>query len=151
MSLNYEFMNERTLPYVFNFIEEFYKSSPYAEASFNSEKVLEWLKSTLQADKKKLLVLVALDAGLPVGVISGLANTLPFSDDVIAAEYFWWVTPEYRNSSAGLVLWKGYEWWATNIVKAKGIQMVSLSNLPLGKMYERKGYSKVEEAYIKWL
>jgi hypothetical protein len=148
------FMEEDDIPSIILMFERWHLQCKYKEASFNEKKVDKWLRSVVDGDKTKEVLLVWDYEGHPSGVLCGLATALPFSEDVVCAEYFWYIEEGFRQFGGAKLLWEAYEYWATNVVKAKGIQMAALDGMKekaLERVYKRKGYEPVERSYIKWL
>lgn len=66
-----------------------------------------------------------------------------------AVECFWYVKPGNRGD--GLRLLRAYEQWArtAGAVRIVMVHLCSLAPDSLGRLYERRGYKKVEVNYIK--
>lgn len=94
------------------------------------------------------LLLIAEQDGDAVGMIGFLCFAHHLSGERIAAEVFWWVSPDVRGS-LGIRLLKRAEQWA----KAQGvstIQMVAPTER-VGLIYQKLGYEPVERAYQRTL
>lgn len=93
--------------------------------------------------------LVAEVEGEAVGFFLGAVYQPLFSDDIIAAEMFWWIDKEHRGRKIALQMFKAFEEWSKEV----GATEVNVSDLQgvknLGKLYERLGYSKSEVTYKK--
>lgn len=85
----------------------------------------------------------------PVGFFLGAIYSPMFSEDIIAAEMFWWVDPDYRGKKVAVQMLKSFEDWANKA----GASQVNVSDLQgvknLDKLYERLGYTKSEVTYRK--
>lgn len=75
------------------------------------------------------------------------------TDCLVSQELFWWVDEEYRSTGVGLKMLNEAE----KISKQKGaktIMMLSLNDLDgdkVNKLYERRGYEKKEQTYMRAL
>lgn len=83
-----------------------------------------------------------------VGVIGFAITQDPFTGRKTALENFWYVVPEHRASGAGLLLLDAFE------ERAKGCQDIIMVHLvstgaTLSKLYEKRGYSLVEQSFKK--
>ncbi len=93
------------------------------------------------------------DANLVVGGFGGLFFPDSFSGELHASESFWFLNPEVRGTSIGLKLFNAFEAEA----KERGckaivmIHLAGLGDVPLDKLYVRKGYAKAEQIYRKIL
>lgn len=88
-------------------------------------------------------------AGEIIGAIGGVIFPDPNDGDLVASEMFWFVTPEARGCGLRLFTW--FEAWAVNR-GAKRIAMVHLETPGaerLAKLYERRGYRRVQTDYLK--
>lgn len=83
------------------------------------------------------------------GMIAGTLGKFPFGPYIVASEIAWWVNPNKRKSTLGTELLDAFEYWAKTI-GADMIHMVSLDD-SVGKVYEKKGYTLFERAYMKEL
>lgn len=126
-SLGKAFVSEFSLPYAFN--EETFKTN-YTRLIQNPDCLILLLDN--------------------VGMLMAYADKPIFSDDKIAAELAWYILPKERKGKGGLMLLAAFEYWAKKI-GCKAIQMNHLNNDKIGRLYERRGYKKTEEIYLKWL
>lgn len=88
--------------------------------------------------------------GRIIGVICGyLSSSHPFfAPKPVAAEYFWYVEPEYRSTGAGVKLLNQFHDWA----KDSGAELIMTtiqSTKDVSKLLERKGYKPTETTFIK--
>jgi len=88
-------------------------------------------------------VFVAPEVGKINGMIGVHIYNHPMSDELVAAELFWWVEPEARG--VGLKLLKRAERWAENM-GASRMQVVA-PNERVASIYQRRGFSKLEVQY----
>jgi len=85
------------------------------------------------------------------GTIGGMFYPEPYSGELLAQEFFWFVRKERRG--AGVLLYRAFEDWA----RAQGcveLRMAHLSDsMPekVADFYRRMGYEKVETLYAKRL
>lgn len=104
------------------------------------------LEKFLEDDDKLLLLL--LDDHTPVGFLAALISVPLISRTRIATEAAWFVQKDHRGRSS-LKLLEGFEYWARKVVKADFIQVANLANLDLSGFYTKRGYTKLETAYMK--
>ena len=121
-----------------------------------SSKFVEYDRVALKVNWKKLMLS---DAGVlfayiknnaVVGMICGIHHPNILTNELTATEMFWFVDPRHRGG-VGTKLLDAFEDWA----KSKGcskVVMVSMADLMpeiVGRIYENKGYEKLETHYIK--
>lgn len=129
--------------------EEFYQIAGYKEdIEFCPDSTTDWLKMSLEqgllfvADTGKTL------AGLIVGVKSPFVMNRKYD---VACELAWYLSPEYREGSAGIKLLKVLE----NAANRAGVKMLSMMNLECvdpertDRIYKALGYVKAETTYLK--
>ena len=95
-----------------------------------------------------ILALCAVDDGVIVGIIAGIASSIIFSKEVAMQEMIWYVQPDKRK--CGLKLLREFEQRS----KASGltiVMMVGMSKDPIIDLYNRLGYVSMQETFIKWL
>lgn len=135
----------------------FHEASPYNSLEFSEDKCRALFESYLVGDKRSLVIILATSSKnesshvdeSPHGMIIGLADSLPFSNDRVAAELAWWVDEDKRGSRDSFLLFKAYEDWALR-VGAKIKQMAMLDDVTnLAAFYEKQGYRPAERSYIK--
>ncbi len=86
--------------------------------------------------------------GIPVGAIGGVLTPHPYNEEVLVlSEQFWYVLPEYRNSSAGARLLAAFQ------EKGKDADEVIMSLLidsPISfESLEKRGFGMVELSFRK--
>lgn len=140
---------EDDVPSILVMMEKFYKASPYSDVKYEEQGVLSTIFS-IMSDIVNSVIILALDDGVPVGVIAGTSCKSLFSFEKIAAELVWWVEDSHRNTRAGYKLLEAFEYWAFNVIKATGLSMVYLENSNLDRLYSKRGYSKMESSYMKF-
>lgn len=93
--------------------------------------------------------LVAEVDGEAVGFFLGAVYRPMFSEDVIAAEMFWWIDKDNRGRRVAIQMLSSFEDWAKEV----GATQVNVSDLQgvknLDKLYSRLGYTKSEVTYRK--
>lgn len=82
------------------------------------------------------------------GVLLAVAGPSQLGPFVQAQEIAWWVHPDHRTKCASMV--GGYEQWATAVMGAKLVGLVSLAGMPdLDRLYTHLGYVKLEQHWVK--
>lgn len=145
-------------PHIIRMARAFHQASPYADLEFSEEKCEQMFRLYLTGDKRELIIILAVSespstsgslAHSAFGMIVGFANSIPFSNEKIAAELAWWVDEERRGTKDSLLLFKAYEDWAVRI-GAKVSQMAMLDDVTnLSKFYIKQGYAPAERSYVK--
>ncbi len=128
--------------------EELHKVSPYSELNFSEKKFDSWF-ALATTDLTKATILVAEEENKLVGIIGGVITEMTLYDATVTAEALWYVKPEYRTSWLGINLFKAYEYWSKEVVKADFCMSGSVSTKDLSKFYKRYGYQHTETAYMK--
>lgn len=81
------------------------------------------------------------------GILLGVVAPSLLGPFVQAHEIAWYVDPEFRGRSVGML--GGYEVWA----KTKGAQLIGAASLEafpaLDALYERAGYTRLEQHWVK--
>lgn len=140
---------ENDLPDLLRFAREFHRSSPYRGMKFSLEKTKSGMESIIRGGGLNAVILVATKDDKPVGMVIAVCGGSEFSEDRVATELAWYVEPEHRNGKRALLLFESYEEWAKR-VGCRFVHGAYLTSSPdLSGFYNRKGYSKVEESYLK--
>lgn len=132
-------------------LKAFFDESPYNSSKFSKSKVSSMYDGLIK-DKTNALVLVAVYDNKPIGILVGNISEMLFSNEVVASELCWFVLPEHRKSRIGLKMFDAFEYWAKEKQGAKHIVMVHLENESSNKLtqlYNKKGYEKKEQAYMR--
>ncbi len=139
------------IPSLMRMAERFHAMAPFAELiPFCPESMADTFVKLATHDSGVLFV--AEVDGAVVGMIAGI--TFPHWVNAAhrsAQELFWWCDPEYRGKGAGMALADALEQWSKDI-EADSLFMASTSNLTpdaLGKLYQRRGFSKQDIYYAK--
>ena len=121
---------------------KFANAIPYKDY-IDEEVVKATLTDILTGDKDRKICLLYGE----VGFITGVAAPFMFGTDLLATELAWWVEPEYRSKKVGLELLEAFEFWARKI----GCKLISMACLDekVAALYESKGYTLYERAYLK--
>lgn len=144
-------------PHIIRMARAFHQASPYADLEFSEEKCEQMFRLYLAGDKRELVIILAVPEAKepsvqregPFGMIVGFANSIPFSNEKVAAELAWWVDEDKRGTKDSLLLFKAYEDWAVRI-GAKVSQMAMLDEVTnLSKFYVKQGYAPAERSYVK--
>lgn len=128
----------------------FFSSTNYKEDNWDEVKVRDIYRGLLKDTENSLVLLMERD-GKIVGILAATCAEMLFSFERVAAELAWYVHPEYRTSKESWKMVKAFEWWAKNKVGATYTSMAHLGNEKLSKLYEKRGYSKQEEVYLRRL
>lgn len=134
---------------------KFFKASPYAQLDeLVDTDIVNTIRNTLILQSMgKAVILVSTDTdNKATGMLAAMASKAMWSENLIATEMAWWVAEDERKSGVGKKLIEGYEYWA-KMVNAKLISLSTLKDLdPEGKLeefYEKEGYVKAEQAFVK--
>lgn len=85
------------------------------------------------------------------GALGGMVYPEPYSGDLVATEFFWFVRPGHRGG--GMALYRAFESWARERGCSQ-LRMVHLADsMPekLDRVYRRMGYEPAEVLYVKEL
>ncbi len=100
------------------------------------------------ADPSRAAIVLDVD-GVARGVLLAAATDSPLGPFKVAQELAWWVDPEHRGASGGML--DLYEHWATE-KRCAFAGVASLAAFPRAALiYERRGYSQAETHFIKAL
>jgi GNAT superfamily N-acetyltransferase len=104
-------------------------------------------------DTTKRVAIVAQDNGKAVGLIAGTITDDGLLGKPMASELMWYVSKEYRKSKIATTLISMFEKWA----RGNGIDYLTMSHYNndlgdiLGKVFEKRGFKKMEVTYFKEL
>jgi len=111
--------------------------------------VCDMIAHLIQADHG--CVLIATVDGKLAGTAGMLATPLwSAPSHMTGVEIFYYVFPEYRRSGIAEELFDGIETWSKE--HCDTFNMVSLERMNgprIGKLYEKRGYQKLETSYVK--
>lgn len=131
-------------------VDSFYKQSIYKSLTYDDTRVSDTLRDTLSSSNDLKIVILGTKDEIPIGLVAGQVAPAPFSTQLVGLEQAWFVEEEHRNSKIGLELLSAFEEWC-RLVGCDFIQLSSLgaSQSIADTIYERRGYSLVEKAYLK--
>jgi GNAT superfamily N-acetyltransferase len=130
------------------------KDTSYSTMVIDEQAVKDVVASFVNADLNERLILLLIVDDKIKGFIAARAQPMLFNPKItVASETLWWVEEEYRRSRYGLILFDAFEEWASAI----GASTVAVSHFPntigssISKLYKKRGYKEMENAYIKEL
>lgn len=124
------------------------EESPYINFPYTRESLYETMRFFTSDQTKRIVILLEVE-GFPVGLIAGsIAPNLLCPDMMVATEALWYVAPSFRKGRAGLKLLEAFEYWG-KLVGADTTILANFGNATLDKLYEKRGYKKVEHSFIK--
>ena len=85
------------------------------------------------------------------GGICGLITPSWVSGNLEAHEVFWYVSPPYRTTRSGLLLFRAWQTWAKEHKAKRIFNSHFMNNMNLGEFFERQGYKKFQHSYWKEL
>jgi GNAT superfamily N-acetyltransferase len=90
-------------------------------------------------------------AGQLSGLLGGVAYPEPYSGNLIATEFFWFVQESSRGK--GLSLYKAFEQWARQrgCSEIRMVHLVDLMPEKLERVYRHLGFEPAEVHYVKEL
>lgn len=126
--------------------KEFYGSSAVLRV-FDLERFVQFWTGVINSGIGVVFLLV--DENGIQGTISGLTYQEPYSGELLAQEFFWFVHKEFRGG--GIRLYKAFEKWALDkgCVEIRMAHLVDSMPDKVAQFYERLGYSQVETLYAK--
>lgn len=135
---------------IMKLVNSFYKQSIYKSFTYDETRVKDTLVEILSSSQDRKIVILGIQDNQPIGLVIGLVAPAPFSDQLVGLEQAWFVEQEHRNSRIGLELLSAFEEWCRLV----GCDLIQLSSLGASQsiadtIYERKGYTLVEKAYLK--
>ena len=89
--------------------------------------------------------------GKCIGAMAGFIQECWFAHGNVAYDFFLYVEPEHRGSSAALRLIRAYEKWARmqNVLEVTLGISTGINTEQTGKFYQRLGYNKVGSTFCK--
>lgn len=136
------------LPALSKCAAEFYASSKVLN-TFEIDRFCETWTALLRGGTG--VIFIFCDGEEILGTISGVAYKEPYSQEMIAQEFWWYVLKESRG--AGVRLYRAFEEWAT----ARGCSRLRMGHLvdsmpeKVAHFYERIGLQREEVVYSKSL
>ena len=143
---------ETDIPAIEVMLRELISKSQYAPClSYSPRKALEALTGAIHSDA---IYLAYVELNSPVGFLLGSRAYVPWSEDQMGIEMYWYVYPEYQNLGVGKVLKKMFEDWCrengcvcNTMGNGLGIETEELVDNYLIK----DGYVPVEKMYVQCL
>ena len=132
---------------ILDLLHEFFLESPYRGEVFEEDKV-STLVDRYISDLDKLILLSKKD-GESTGIVVGHCHEFLFNHSKICTETVWFVKEGHRKGSVGIRLKKAFEYWAFEVMGAEKLAMSHLNTPRIGRFYEKNGFTKLEETYLK--
>lgn len=110
------------------------------------EQLADFARLLLERDDATILV--AEQDGALVGFLALLALPHPIFGGVWLDEVAWWVDPEHRRGRIGITLLQAAEAWAV-IKNCTVLKLASPAGSSVGRYLARRGYTRVEEVWLK--
>jgi len=121
--------------------------SSFASIPFSDERGRALLRDYLRGGTRSWFV-VCVD-GVICGFFAGYVSPYFFSDERVAHEILWFVTPEHRKSGVGLMLLDAFETWA----KSMGVSEIRIGystdvdSPAFERLMLKRGYSRMGGNY----
>ena len=122
-----------------------------AHSVFDADSLADSLLGWIENANIALIVADGEDAQI-TGAIAGIITAAYFNaNHIIAQELGWWVDDAFRGSGVGGELLSAFELWAKSNGASTVIMTAIVSPMVdvVGKMYEKRGYSRLEVNYSK--
>jgi len=118
---------------------------------WNMQKVYDSLFNIIDRDDFCVICLVN-DAEV-VGMLIALVTPCFFSDVSQAVEIAWYIDPDHRGTRVALKMINEYERWAkeAGAVCTNMINLEVLNGDKVARMYNKRGYTLVENTFLKEL
>ncbi len=111
--------------------------------------VIQFLGTLIEYEHLNLFVVKA--DGRHIGALGVTLMPLWVSHNVLTAqEIFWWIHPKWRKKGAGKALLDHFEEWARD----RGVEVIFMSAVgctpeEIEKVYERRGFEKLQTNWVK--
>lgn len=137
---------EEDLPDIVDLSREFHAKTSW-KGVFDEEAVFRMAQAVIEGPKTDGMILVAKDRqNRCTGLLGGLKSKLIFSGEDLALEVIWYS----RKKKDLLILFDGFMYWAETVAKCPRIQVGTVvNNSALEKFYDKHGFTKVEESWIR--
>lgn len=129
------------LPDVLHLVEQLHAESPrFSRFTFSYEKTAQTLHNLV--DNPDGCIFIAVKDGAVVGMLVGLALAHLISEDRLASDLGFYVTPLHRGSTIGARLIKAFETWAEgrNVIETTLEVNTGIEGERTVKLLERRGY-----------
>ena len=136
------------LPRLEPLAREFYAASEFL-VGFDLDKfILTWTR-LLESETGAIFLLEA--GGEIPGALGGVIYPEPYSGDLIATEFFWFVTAKARGGRGGIHLLQAFEAWARKrgAVQIRMVHLLDSMPEKLERVYRHFGYKPAEVHYTK--
>lgn len=134
------------LPVLLEMTKKFHQHSPYSDQEYDEPQVTNLINTFLTGDRNERLIIMYGS----VGMLAAMTTPMLFNSAKISTDVMWWVDPPSRGK-AGPELLRAYEYWA-KLVGCRYIQTALLETEQsdrIEKLYTRRGYKRLERAYLK--
>lgn len=130
--------------------ELIHAESRYAYLPLNPEKV-DALVASCAAGEHRRVAFVATDGGQAVGAVGGCVHEAMFSRALVGAEFYVYVAPAHRGSSAAMKLITLFVAWARSMGVAELVMGVTagINNDAACKLYRHLGFEPAGELFVK--
>lgn len=107
------------------------------------------LRMSIEGLLENGIIKLAIDE-VPIGMIGAMIIPLWWNKyQTLAQEFFWWVSPSHRKTSAGMRLLSELE-ESAKAAGAARITMFCLADVEnISGLYEKLGYTSLEQVFIK--
>lgn len=153
--INIRLANKEDIKELLEMSTKFFEASPYSKLDELNTKELEntiYNVLFLQGLGRAVFLVSTDKDDKATGMLAAMVNKSMWSQNSIATEMAWWVEEDDRKSGVGKKLIEGYEYW-TKMINAKLISLSTLMALDpdakLSDFYEKQGYVKAEQAFVK--
>jgi len=129
---------------------EFYSKSRFLR-NLDPDRFTRMWAELIERGAGEIFLLPDDGSGPITGALGAVTYAEPYSGELIATEFFWYVADGFRGQ--GMNLYRAFEEWARNR-KCSQIRMVHLmDSMPdkLNVVYRRLGYEPAELHYVKEL
>jgi hypothetical protein len=89
-----------------------------------------------------------------VGAIGALFSPDPNDGELVAAENFWFVDHRHRGGTVGIRLFREFERWGREVIRARRLlmgELIAIDNPKLSKFLKRQGYRAIERHLVREL
>ena len=139
------------IPVLLSLAKEFHHTSPYMKQVFDEDRSTRFITGLIKANGEAGVIILSVNTeNVPVGFLVALLTIIPWTGTRVATELAWYVSKDYRKGTRGIKLLDSFIYWAKDIAHAELAQTGSLDQ-SIDKIYERKGFSKYENTWIKEL
>lgn len=137
-------------PQVLRLAADMHYETDFRRYRFSVEKV-EALYATLLQDDQNFFAVVAEHDGQLVGFMAGFICEHFFSPDRYASEMLWYVSPDWRGSSAAVRMVRAFEDWALtkNVLDVMTGVSSGVQTDRTAALYEKLGYDRKVPTFRK--